>query len=120
MRGSGHSARSDPREDGRLLPRAPGLLDLEEGAQSAVERRGSTGNQRGLQDFKQFLLGGAEAYGPLHVGRQFPLGIDVSPRHLHARDQLLRLCDSVVVAHIVFLRSSWSEAFGSPEVPWVV
>ena len=51
-RGSGHSARSDPRQDGRLLPRAPVLLDFEEGTQSAVERGGSTGNQCGLKDFK--------------------------------------------------------------------
>jgi hypothetical protein len=46
-------------EDSRLFPRAPGLLDLEESAQPPVERGGSTGNQRGLKDFNQFLLGGA-------------------------------------------------------------
>ena len=33
-----------------------------------MERGGSTGKQCGRQDFKQFLLGGAEAYGPPHVG----------------------------------------------------
>ena len=49
---------------------AIGLLDLKEGAQPAVECRGSAGNQCGLKDFKQFLLGCAEAYGPLHVSDQ--------------------------------------------------
>ena len=55
---------------GQGLPRAPGLLDVEEGVEATVERRGSTGHQCGLKDFKQFLLGGAEAYGPLHMGHQ--------------------------------------------------
>jgi len=39
-RGARPCARSDPRQDGRLLPRTPGLLDVEEGAQPAVERGG--------------------------------------------------------------------------------
>src|SRR5215471_6410320 len=131
---------------GWYLPWAPGLLDLEKGAQSTVKRRGSAGNQRSLKDFKQFFPGCAEAYGPPHVGhqgvavrtperqegdghefahlgrdvapltqgqlvnavvglgkvrirpgRQFPLGIDVSPRRPHARDELLCLRGSVVV-----------------------
>ena len=59
---------------GQCLPRAPGLFDVEEGVEATVERRGSTGNQGGLKDFKQFLFGGAEAYGPLHMGDQtFPV-----------------------------------------------
>jgi hypothetical protein len=40
------------RQDGRLLPRAPVLLDFEEGTQPAMEGGGSTGNQCGLKDFK--------------------------------------------------------------------
>jgi hypothetical protein len=115
-----------------------------------VERRGTTGDQCGLKDFKQFLPGGAEAYGPPHVGHQalavsapvcqegdghefahlgrdvasftqgqlvdpvvclsevgirpgckFPLGLDVPSCRLHARNELLRLRGSVVVAHVV-------------------
>ena len=70
LRGAGHSAKGGLRQYGRLLPRAPDLLDLKEDAQSAVERRRPTGHQRGLKDFEQFLLSGSEAYGPPHVGHQ--------------------------------------------------
>src|SRR5215813_11776678 len=55
---------------GQGLPRAPDLLGIKEGIQPTVERRGSARDQCGFKDFKQFLSGGAEAYGPLHMGHQ--------------------------------------------------
>jgi hypothetical protein len=61
-------------ERGRIFPLPPGLLDIEEGVQAAMERWGSSGNQGRLKHLEQFLFGGAEAYGPTHVGHQpFPV-----------------------------------------------